>query len=183
MTGAEMPGEIREIVKWPDSRLKTVATAVTRFDADLAVLAADMFATMYAAPGRGLAGPQIGVLERIFVMDCGWKEGTPAPHAVINPEILAAEGEETMAEGCLSVPGLTVQVTRPARVRLRWQDLSGAWQEADFGGFEAVCIQHENDHLDGILHLDRTTADALAEIAPVLDALRAPRDARAGDPA
>lgn len=160
---------ILPIVTWPDARLATPAAPVAVFDASLAQLAQDMLATMYDAPGRGLAGPQVGAMQRIFVMDCSWKDGTPEPQVMINPEILEASGAETREEGCLSVPGLLVPVTRPDRIRLRWQDLGGVTREGIFEGIAATCVQHERDHLDGLLHLDRAApadrAQALATLA------------------
>ena len=167
----------RPILTWPDPRLRALAAPVTEFGPVLARLAEDMLETMYAAPGRGLAGPQVGAMQRIFVMDTVWKEGSPAPRICINPEILAAEGTVEMAEGCLSLPGLSVPVQRPARVRLRWQDLAGGWQEEWFEGIDAVCAQHERDHLDGILHIDRASAGIRAALEPEIAALAA----RAGD--
>lgn len=161
------------IVIWPDRRLSEPAGAVAVFDASLRHLAEDMLDTMYAAPGRGLAGPQVGAMLRIFVMDCHWKDGAPDPRVFVNPEIVTAEGEATRDEGCLSVPGLLVPVTRAARLRLRWQGLDGTWSMGDFEGFEAVCIQHERDHLDGILHIDRTTDEIRTILAPALADLEA----------
>ena len=161
---------LRPILRLPDPRLRQVCAPVTVFDGALGALALDMLATMYAAPGRGLAGPQIGAMQRLFVMDCGWKEGRPEPMVMANPEILDAEGAAEHDEGCLSVPGLSVPVVRPDRLRLRWQDLAGHWHEAAFSGFAAVCIQHERDHLDGILHIDRATPEVRAALAPAIAA-------------
>lgn len=155
----------RPILHLPDPRLRQACAPVTEFDGALGRLALDMLATMYAAPGRGLAGPQIGEMRRIFVMDCTWKEGRPDPQVMVNPEILAARGAAEHEEGCLSVPGLSVPVVRPDHVRLRWQDLAGDWHEGDFSGFAAVCIQHERDHLDGILHIDRAAPAVQAALA------------------
>ncbi|MEI4471430.1 peptide deformylase [Frigidibacter sp. MR17.24] len=157
---------VMPLVMWPDPRLARRAAEVTEFDSMLAGLARDMLDTMYAAPGRGLAGPQVGEMVRIFVMDCGWKDGAPDPRVMVNPVILCASGAATRDEGCLSVPGLAVPVTRPDRLTLRWQELSGDWREEVFDGFAATCIQHERDHLDGILHLDRAApADRAAALA------------------
>lgn len=161
------------IVQWPDRRLAERAGEVAVFDAALRHLAEDMLETMYAAPGRGLAGPQVGAMLRLFVMDCGWKDGTPDPRVIVNPQIVSAEGEATREEGCLSVPGLMVPVTRPDRVKLRWQGLDEAWTVAEFEGFEATCVQHELDHLDGILHIDRTTDEIRTILAPQLKELAA----------
>ncbi|MGB3278610.1 MAG: peptide deformylase [Pseudorhodobacter sp.] len=142
------------ILLLPDARLRQVCAAVTRFDDRLAQLAADMLETMYAAPGRGLAGPQIGEMQRIFVMDVGWKEGRPSPLVCINPVIKDSIGLAINSEGCLSIPDRPVRIERPAMVRMAWQDLAGRHCEGFFEGFAAVCAQHERDHLDGILCID-----------------------------
>lgn len=148
------------ILRWPDPRLSTPCAPV---EGDVAQLAADMLETMYAAPGRGLAAPQVGVLKRLFVMDVAWKTGTPDPVVCINPAILwrsdeVAEG----AEGCLSIPGISTQVTRAVAIRLAWTTLAGERREADLTGFAAICAQHEYDHLDGRVTFDRLTPEARA---------------------
>jgi peptide deformylase len=123
-----------------------------------------MLETMYAAPGRGLAAPQIGVMNRVFVTDVSWKEGTPDPQVFINPDIL--EASETVAEadeGCLSIPGITTRVTRPDRVHLVWTSLEGARVSQVFTGFAAACVQHELDHLNGIVTLDLLSPEARVE--------------------
>ena len=146
---------IRPILTLPDPRLRKAATPVTAIDAELRALVADMFETMYDAPGVGLAATQLGVMKRLFVMDCAGKDEPPAPMAFINPEIVAVSEEtETSEEGCLSIPEVYDMVTRPAGVRLRWTDLGGAQQEADFTDRPAVCVQHELDHLNGKLFID-----------------------------
>lgn len=119
-----------------------------------------MFDTMYAAPGRGLAAPQVGVLKRLFVMDCGWKDGEMTPLACINPEIIHSEGMAPGSEGCLSIPGVLAEVMRPERIVLRYLDQDGAAQEVPLDGFEARCAQHELDHLDGIVTFDRLSPEA-----------------------
>ncbi len=140
----------------PDLRLRAICKPVIAFDADLSTLAADMLDTMYAAPGRGLAAPQVGVLTRIFVMDTTWKEGTPAPQVFVNPRLLAVSEERVVIEeGCLSIPGVPCLVERPASLRLAWQGLDGSAQEGEFDAMPARAIQHELDHLDGILCIDR----------------------------
>jgi peptide deformylase len=147
---------IRPIVQVPDPVLREVAAPVEAFDEGLRDLARDMLATMYEAPGRGLAAPQVGLAVRLFVMDVEWREGDPAPMVFVNPEVLGTSEEQvTREEGCLSIPGRVSRVTRPAEVALRWQDLDGAWQEDTFDGFAATCVQHELDHLDGVLCIDR----------------------------
>ncbi len=154
---------ILPILRWPDPRLATVCAPAVPGEA-LNALAADMLETMYAAPGRGLAAPQVGALLRVFVMDVGWKAGTPTPEVVVNPEILwsspdLAEGPE----GCLSIPGVTAHVTRPRAITLRWTMLDGTLREDTLTGFAATCAQHEYDHLDGIVTFHRLTPEARAQ--------------------
>lgn len=154
---------LRDIVKWPDPRLGVVCDPVAEITDDIRTQAEDMLETMYDAPGRGLAAPQIGVMNRVFVTDVSWKEGTPDPQVFINPEIL--EASETMVEadeGCLSIPGITTKITRPDRVHLVWTSLEGARVSQVFTGFAAACVQHELDHLNGVVTLDRLSADARA---------------------
>ncbi|WP_371416306.1 peptide deformylase [Rubellimicrobium sp. CFH 75288] len=144
------------ILRVPDPRLRLRARPVGAFDADLARLARAMLGAMYAAHGRGLAAPQIGAGLRLFVMDARWKDGPPDPRVFADPEILWTSPETaTRSEGCLSIPGPPVSVTRPARLRLAWRTLAGEPRTAPFDGWEAACIQHEIDHLDGILVTDR----------------------------
>ena len=139
----------------PDPRLKKRCTSVTDFGSDLQELAKDMLATMYEAPGIGLAAPQIGVMKRVIVMDCMKAPEPPRPMVLINPEILwSSEEKNTYEEGCLSIPDQYAEVTRPAEVRVRWNDLDGAVQEDQFDGLWATCVQHEIDHLDGKLFID-----------------------------
>jgi len=136
-------------------------------------LAADMVETMYDAPGRGLAAPQVGEDLRLFVMDCHWKDGADrAPMVFLNPSLIW-RSEETAVnqEGCLSIPGVPVDVRRPTKVEMRWTDLDGAVQERTFEGFEAVCVQHEADHLDGVLNVDLASDTDAKRIAPQLKAL------------
>lgn len=151
------------ILHWPDPRLSApCAPAVA--GPDLERLAADMIDTMYAAPGRGLAAPQVGALVRIFVMDTGWKDGgTRAPRVFVNPRLLWRSADEaTGPEGCLSIPGIVTMVARARTIRLGWQDLDGSAQEAELTGFDAICAQHEYDHLDGVVTLDRLDSEARA---------------------
>jgi peptide deformylase len=151
---------IRPIVQVPDPVLREMAAPVEAFDDGLRALAQDMLETMYEAPGRGLAAPQIGLGLRLFVMDVAWKEGEPEPYVFVNPVVVEASDERvTREEGCLSIPGRTSRVTRPAEVALRWQDLDGAEREGRFDGFAATCVQHEIDHLDGVLCIDREEPD------------------------
>ena len=146
---------LRGIVTHPDPRLRVTCAPVVDFDANLRALAADMLETMYAAYGRGLAAPQVAMTCRMFVMDADWKTGAPAPGVFINPEVLrASDGRQVYDEACLSIPGTSRRIARPAEVLLRWQDETGARREATFVGPAAVIVQHETDHLDGILILD-----------------------------
>jgi len=143
---------VRRLRLVPDPVLHEVCAPVSVFDVALASLTRDMFETMYAATGRGLAAPQVGVTQRVFVMDALWKAETPTPMLFVNPEITArSETRVVLDEGCLSLPDQIVPVARPDAVDLRWQDLDGAWHAQQFTGFEAACVQHEIDHLDGIL--------------------------------
>ena len=141
------------ILCWPDPRLEERCLPVS---GDISGLIADMLETMYAAPGRGLAAPQVGQLLRLFVMDVSWKESAPTPMAFINPVILWRSSDRVIGpEGCLSIPGVTAQVARAREIRLRYTDATGALKEDHLTGMAAICAQHEYDHLDGILTLDR----------------------------
>ncbi len=123
---------------------------------ELRKLADDMLQTMYEAPGIGLAAPQVGVLKRMFVMDCIKEENaTPEPNILINPEVTwVSEDMNTYEEGCLSIPDQYADVERPAEARIRWMDIDGKVQEEQFDGLWATCVQHEIDHLDGKLFID-----------------------------
>jgi peptide deformylase len=143
---------LRTILEFPDPRLRTRAKPVVQFDAALGTLIADMLETMYAAPGIGLAATQVDVHKRVIVIDISKEHNEPL--VLINPEILAREGEASSEEGCLSVPGVFDDIERAASIRLRTQDRSGAASEHDYDGVLAVCIQHEMDHLEGKLFVD-----------------------------
>ncbi|AUH35229.1 peptide deformylase [Paracoccus tegillarcae] len=122
---------------------------------ELYQLAADLLATMYAAEGRGLAAPQIGILRRIFVMDASWKTGTPEPLVLVDPEIIARNGPiETVEERCLSIPDQPVSVARASQIEMQWFDLTGHAQFRKMAGDLARIAQHEADHLDGKLIVD-----------------------------
>ncbi|WP_108484762.1 peptide deformylase [Oceaniglobus ichthyenteri] len=154
---------IRPIVLWPDPVLRAVCAPVTVFDDALTALTDDMLETMYDASGRGLAAPQIGVTRRVFVMDVTWKDGAPDPWICINPAIIAASADQRAeTEGCLSIPDLPVQVTRPDTLTLSWQDLTGAAHRAMLSGFAATCAQHELDHLNGVTLFDHMSPDQRA---------------------
>jgi peptide deformylase len=141
-----------QILEFPDPRLRTRAQPVAQFDAPLRKLVDDMFETMYAAPGIGLAATQVNVAKRLLVMDISEKRDQPL--VLINPEIVTREGIEETEEGCLSVPGVFDKVTRAERILVRAQDRDGKPFELAADGLLAVCIQHEIDHLDGKLFVD-----------------------------
>lgn len=141
-----------QILEYPDPRLRTRAQPVTAFDAALGKLIEDMFETMYAAPGIGLAATQVDVHRRVIVIDVSDERNDPL--VFVNPEILEREGVGTMEEGCLSVPGIFDEVKRAAKVRVRFHDRAGAVQERELEGLLAVCLQHEMDHLEGKLFVD-----------------------------
>ncbi len=146
-----------EIVKWPDPVLDRPGDVVTEFDDELKKLVSNMFETMYAAPGVGLAAPQIGVSKRLFVMDCSGGKDPAQRIVMINPEILAIEGDQTGDEGCLSFPGIFFPVKRSLRAVVRAQDIKGDVFELDGMELTARCMLHETDHCDGIVFLDKTT--------------------------
>ena len=147
---------IRPILQHPDPLLRRRCAPVGAVTDEVRALAADLMETMYAAPGRGLAAPQVGVLSRLFVVDVAWRDGPPEPMAFVDPRIVGAcEETATGVEACLSIPDRPMRVARPAWVVLRWTDLDGLPQEGRFEGAWSVCVQHELDHLDGVLILDR----------------------------
>src|SRR3954454_24248420 len=148
------------ILEVPDPRLKQISSPVEEVDDGIRALIADMFETMYEAPGIGLAAVQVGVPKRLLVIDLQEPEeegGEPVrdPRVFINPEIVAhSDVEVSYTEGCLSVPEQYAEVMRPDRIRARWQDEKGKAYEEDIHGLLAVCLQHEMDHLNGVLFID-----------------------------
>lgn len=156
---------ILPIVQWPDPRLMEICVPVESITPEIEALAADMLETMYAAPGRGLAGPQVGAMVRIFVMDTGWKEGKPDPLVCINPMLQeVSEERATNTEGCLSIPGVSADISRPAQVQMMWTGLNGGRFVQSFSGFAAACVQHELDHLDGVVTFDHLDAQTRATL-------------------
>lgn len=148
---------LREVLQFPDPRLKEVSEPVSQVTDEIRQLAADMCEVMYDEPGIGLAAPQVGEQIRLIVVDTEWtEEGNDRnPLVLVNPEIVEKEGKITWTEGCLSVPDFTADVDRAERVKLRATDLDGQPVEIDASELQAVCFQHEIDHLDGVLFIDR----------------------------
>jgi len=172
---------LRTILEFPDPRLRTRARPVTEFGPALGTLIDELFETMYAAPGIGLAATQVDVHQRVIVIDVS-KERTE-PVVLVNPEILARQGEASTEEGCLSVPGIFDEVKRAAKVRVRAQDRTGAVFERDYEDVLAVCIQHEMDHLDGKLFVDYLSDLKRERIRKKLEKERKERSSRTALPA
>ena len=146
---------VRPILTAPDPRLQAVSTDVEKVDAEIRRLVDDMAGSMYAADGIGLAAVQIGVPKRVIVIDLDQKEGKKNPRTFINPKILwASEEMATFEEGCLSVPEIWDDVERPARIKAEYLDLDGKKVELEADGMLATCLQHEMDHLNGVLFID-----------------------------
>lgn len=184
---------IREILEVPDPRLKQISARVESFDEELKTLVDDMFETMYDAPGIGLAAVQLGVPLRVLVIDLQPEDPDAEPEVCtahgehhhthqptrrepqifINPEILEPSEElEIYSEGCLSVPEIYADVERPARIRARWQDIDGTVHEKEMDGLMATCLQHEMDHLEGILFIDHLSRLKRNMVLKKLDKLR-----------
>lgn len=144
-----------EIVTWPNTVLETPGDPVTEFDDQLRKLVSDMFETMYAAPGVGLAAVQVGISKRLFVMDCSGGKDPEQRVVMVNPEVLRVEGKQNGDEGCLSFPGIFFPVERNLRAIVRAQDINGNWFELDGMELTARCMLHETDHCDGIVFIDK----------------------------
>ncbi|HSY72280.1 MAG TPA: peptide deformylase [Alloacidobacterium sp.] len=149
---------IREIVKYPDPILQKPTEPVTEFNEELRALVDDMFESMYAAHGIGLAAPQVGISQRITVIDLSFQKNPEEKIVLINPEIIHKEGKQNEEEGCLSLPEIREKVSRAEKVRVRAQDVQGEWFEIDGEELLARAFQHEIDHLDGILFIFRVSA-------------------------
>ena len=150
---------IRPIITAPDPRLKVVSEPVESVDDEIRALIDDMFETMYDAPGIGLAAIQVGVSKRIVVMDIADSESPPEARCFINPEVVwTSEDVTTYEEGCLSVPDYYAEVDRPAQARVKFLDREGNAQEVEADGLLATCIQHEIDHLNGVLFVDHISS-------------------------
>ena len=146
---------VREILEYPDPRLRQVADPVDEVTDEIRTLIDDMAETMYAAPGCGLAATQIGVMKRVFVIDVAGEDEPSDLRAFINPELIELQGKQSWNEGCLSFPDIAEDIDRAAVVRVRYLDTQGKLQELEAEGLLAVAIQHENDHLDGVLMIDK----------------------------
>lgn len=165
----QLEGELLPILTYPNPILKQVASDVTEFNQELEKTVMNMIYTMYKAPGIGLAAPQVGISKRFFVMDIGYdrEEITLAdgstdfeltnlkPMVIVNPKFINKDGETTYEEGCLSVPGIYETVVRAETVRVEYQNLSGENCAVDAEGLLSICLQHENDHLDGVVFIER----------------------------
>jgi peptide deformylase len=146
-----------KIILYPEPVLFQVGQCVTVFDERLKQFIADLFETMYSAKGVGLAAPQVSVSERLFVMDCSGGADATQKIAVVNPEVIYAEGEQIGEEGCLSFPGIYQKVRRSARAIVRGQNADGEWFELDTMDLTARCVLHETDHCDGVVFVVRKT--------------------------
>jgi len=148
---------LREVLKFPDKRLREVSKPITELTDEIRALAQDMCDVMYDEPGIGLAAPQVGETVRLIVVDTEWTQDDAerSPLVLVNPEIIEREGEIVWTEGCLSVPDYEAEVERAARVRLVARDLEGQPVDIAAEELQAVCFQHEIDHLDGVLFIDR----------------------------
>jgi peptide deformylase len=146
---------VRDILILPDKRLRLVSKPVAKIDAATRKLVEDMFETMYDAPGIGLAAIQMGEPKRIITMDLAKKDEPKQPQVLINPELISHSGDKNVhEEGCLSIPEYYAEVARPAEVKVRYLDLDGNKHEVEAHGLLATCIQHEIDHLNGVLFID-----------------------------
>ena len=151
----EKKTKIHEVVKWPDPVLAKPGETVTVFDAKLKKLTEEMFESMYAAQGIGLAAPQIAISQRITVIDVSFKKNPEEKIVLINPEIVEREGKQVEEEGCLSLPEIREKVSRAEWVKGKAQDVNGNWFEIEGTELLARAMQHEIDHLDGVLFIDR----------------------------
>ena len=167
---------VREILIWPDPRLSEHASEVQVVDDSIRALVADLFETMYQASGVGLAAPQIGVLQRIVTIDTTPKQEGVKPLALINPVIVKSEGEIVWEEGCLSVPGESEEVTRFEKVTVRALDRDGKQFEVEGTGLLAIALQHELDHLDGTVFVDRISTLKRGLIKRRMKRLKADRE-------
>ncbi|RKG53392.1 peptide deformylase [Corallococcus sp. AB011P] len=167
---------VREILIWPDPILKQKAKPVAKVDDKVRALIKDMFETMYAAEGVGLAAPQVGILQRIIVLDTRPQQPDSKPLAMINPEFVLLEGETTYTEGCLSIPGEAEDVDRAAFATVRYLDEEGQEQTLRCDGLLAIAVQHEADHLDGTVFVDHVSTLKREFIRKRMKKLKASRE-------
>jgi peptide deformylase len=169
---------VREILIWPDPILKQTAKPVAKVDDSIRTLVKDMFETMYAADGVGLAAPQVGILQRVIVLDTTPRQPESKPIAMINPEIIAMEGETTYTEGCLSIPGEAEDVDRAAIVTVKFLDPEGKEQTLKCDGLLAIAVQHETDHLNGTVFVDHVSTLKREIIRKRMKRLKSDREQR-----
>jgi peptide deformylase len=169
---------VREILIWPDPILKQKAKPVAKVDDSVRTLVKDMFETMYAADGVGLAAPQVGVLQRVIVLDTTPRQPESKPIAMINPQIISMEGELTYTEGCLSLPGEAEDVERAAVVTVKFLDPEGQEQTLRCDGLLAIAVQHETDHLDGTVFVDHISSLKREIIRKRMKRLKSEREER-----
>lgn len=169
---------VRPILIWPDPILKQKAKPVARVDDALRTLVQDMFETMYAAEGVGLAAPQVGVLQRVIVLDTSPRQPESKPLAMINPELIALEGKAVYNEACLSIPGEAEDVERAAKVTVKYLDTEGAEQTLVCEGLLAIAVQHETDHLNGTVFVDHVSTLKRGLIRKRMLRVKAARESR-----
>jgi len=169
---------VREILIWPHPILKQKAKPVAKVDASIRTLVKDMFETMYAADGVGLAAPQVGILHRVIVLDTRSQQETAKPIAMVNPEIIGMEGATTYTEGCLSIPGEAEDVDRAAVVTVKFLDVEGQEQTLRCDGLLAIAVQHEVDHLDGTVFVDHVSSLKRELIRKKMKKLKTERESR-----
>ncbi|HLK98986.1 MAG TPA: peptide deformylase [Myxococcaceae bacterium] len=169
---------VREILIWPHPILKQKAKPVAKVDDSIRTLVKDMFETMYAADGVGLAAPQVGILHRVIVLDTRSQQETAKPVAMINPEIIGMEGETTYTEGCLSIPGEAEDVDRAAIVTVKFLDVEGQEQTLRCDALLAIAVQHEVDHLDGTVFVDHVSTLKRELIRKRMKKLKTERESR-----
>jgi peptide deformylase len=167
---------VRDILIWPDPRLKEKAVKVPTVDAKVQKLIDDMFETMYGADGVGLAAPQVGVLQRVIVIDTSPREEGEKPFAMVNPVIVSTDGEARWKEGCLSIPGEAEEVERAAVVTVQFLDRDGKKVERTVDGLTAIAVQHECDHLEGVLFVDHLSVLKRELIRKRMKRLKAQRE-------
>lgn len=174
---------VREILIWPDPVLKQKSKPVAKVDDSIRTLVKDMFETMYASEGVGLAAPQVGVLQRVIVLDTTHSQPESRPLAMINPELVGLEGKTTYTEACLSIPGESEDVDRAAIVTVKYLDVDGQEQTLRCDGLLAIAVQHETDHLNGVVYVDHVSTLKRELIRKRMKRVRASRESALGVPA